>query len=111
MKYLKKFENLNNPIEIGDYVICDEAILDYTDKEYMKAINFVSNNIGKYVKYLIADKYAVIQFENVPDDIKEYFSADDEFENCRNMYMFEIIMHSKSKEELESKLAADKYNL
>ena len=112
MKYIKKFENHIDDIQIGDYVICHE---DSDSNRSNELVDFVNNNIGRIVShgYYSADDYN-ITFDNIPKKFKknDYFSIKDgDKEYSRYMQKNEIIDWSKNKEELELKLAVNKYNI
>ena len=104
MKYIKKFENLKNKLEIGDYVLCEEKL----DHEYTTDIimeNFSSTHIGKYVANK-DDNICLIEYKKIPDIIKDYFDG-----NNRQILIEEIKYFSKNKKELELILVTNKYNL
>lgn len=104
MKYIKKFENLENKLEIGDYVLCEEKL----DHEYTTDIimeNFSSTHIGKYVANK-DDNICLIEYKKIPDIIKDYFDG-----NNRQILIEEIKYFSKNKKELELILVTNKYNL
>lgn len=94
MKYIKKYEN--NRIDDGEYVI-----VDHKKEIYMNWRNFVKNNVGKIVSHYYVDKHLIyiIDFDcNIGDGYRRYNSND-------------IIAHSKNKNELETILSANKYNI
>jgi hypothetical protein len=120
MKYIKSYEDIRDELKIGDYVICEEDYI--TDNEateesikiYEKAIDFTSKNVGKYIGKEAPNQSGsllIIQYENVPLELKAYFSAGDEFENCRNMYYREIVDYSSDKEYLILRKDTHKYNI
>ena len=96
----KLYEEINqNEPEEGDYVICSEYEKDIKD--------FIENNVGQYVHYEVGARYPYDIEYNIPDNIiKIYFEN-----NCRRFSFDEIKYWSKDKDELESFLAAKKYNL
>ena len=107
MKYIKKYESINNEPQIGDYVICkeEEETPGFTD-----IINWTSVNIGKCVR-IDQHKYPyLIQYENIPNNIKNNFLHRN-VPNCRMMRKYEIIHWSPNKEDLEIYTNAIKYNL
>lgn len=104
MKYLKQFEE-KNKLSIGDYVLC------HTKGQYVnnsdETINFINNNVGRYIKYSRGYdlKYGV-KYENIPFNLEKNLDLD--------LLWFdkhEIIDYSDNKEELELKLAANKFNI
>ena len=96
MKYIKKFENYDNNIEVGDYVISYYGG-DYND-ENDKLAKFVNSNIGKVISIHFSS--CSIMYENSFDN-RNTFKLSDEF----------IVFHSKNKEDAEAYLATKKYNL
>jgi hypothetical protein len=107
MKYIKKFENIKNIPEIGDYIIFKNTWYD----ENFDGIKFLCSNIGKIVKiefpYNKKNALYHVNYENIPNDISHVFSSDNTI-----AIDFEDIKHfSPDKKELETYLMADKYNL
>jgi len=114
MKYIKEFENLNyKEPNVGDYVICQEK------NENKDFISFIENNIGQIIKikqYYTNEKlYYYIRYTGIPDNIKYHFYEGihiDLYENnIRGMFLSEIKYWSKDKEDLETILSTNKYNL
>ena len=112
MKYLKKYEELNQgEPEIGDYVILKpNTLIELTD-------NFIRNNIGQ-IKSNRERSYAnyVIKYINVPEDIIGGFLFYEIENNKKGDVVYlsdrsDIQYYSKNKKELELILAANKYNL
>jgi len=116
MKYLKKYEEVSDNLQIGDYVIC--VCTSFTDGKIKK---FIDTNIGKYVRYITNIKDVVddfryaIEYDNVPPELYRYsdiFSYESGIENiCLRVSRNEIIEYSKNKEDLEAIINANKYNL
>jgi hypothetical protein len=115
MRYLKTYEAINDNLQIGDYVICK------TDTGDEKIIDFIENNVGQYVRYITNNKEVVdnfryvIEYENVSFELSNYsytFSYERDIPNiCMRVDRDEIIKYSKNKEELETIINANKYNL
>lgn len=106
MKYIKSYENiLNNNIQIGDYVYCNEK----TEGVPEDALFFINNNIGKVVQINKGYDYTV-KYYNIPENIKRYFIRFN-VEDCRGFDYNEIIYHSKNKQELKAIISQNKYNL
>lgn len=104
MKHIKTFEE-KTKLKIGDYVIC-HTIAKYVHNSD-ETLDFIHNNVGKYVKYARSyDLKYCIKYENVPK-LSEINLYDDLFWFDK----YEIVDYSDNKEELEMKLAANKYNL
>ena len=116
MKHLKTFENINDSLQIGDYVICE--CNSYTSGEIN---DFLKNNIGKYVKYITNNKSVVenfryaIEYDNVPHELCQYssiFSNESGIANiCMRVNISEIIYFSKNKKDLEVIIKSNQYNL
>jgi len=106
MKYLKTFENLLEP-QIGDYVKCDPP--GFEDE-------FFKKNIGRLIKIDIEHhgsemKFYQIKFDvKVPEDIMKSFGSA-LGDNTLSLNDYEVSNFAKTKEDLETKLNANKYNL
>ena len=113
MRYIKKFENIINPkFRSGDYIISHINIDWNATKKEIELINYLNNNIGQIPFDNNLDKnYYLVYYDVKPNkDILFYFKL----ENDKYMIPIEyrtIIAVSKNKEDLELKLAANKYNL
>ena len=109
MKYIKRFENIENTPKIGDYVICQDIIARYEVKD------FISNNIGQIIYIVIDTGSFSVQYENVPKEFKSFFYSTEYkmkyYSGLRKMMPEEIIKFSKNKEEIEDYLITKKYNL
>ena len=106
MKYIKQFEN-GYGLREGDYVICDE------EEDISPAYNFIKNNIGIFLRIIVNsnnEEYYAVQYSNVPKELKMYFEYHNMY-NVRPMFEHEIRYWSNNREELESILSANKYNL
>jgi len=107
MKYLKKFENLDEP-QVGDYVVCSVIITTGVKDELIKYMN---NNIGKIIKkedrtkqqYYVYYEY----YENAPVDLFVRYISENYWWFDKN----EILYYSKNKEECEVYLDTKKYNI
>ena len=131
MKYIKKYEDLEEEPKVGDYVICDENVAGLV--KYSELVdNFLLTNIGKILVSHSRPKQNLtaphifsvtavewynyqylIQYENVPENIKSFFDYEEEdgFKNCRGMERFEIKYFSSSKEDLEILIDVKKYKI
>ena len=114
----KIFENNNGP-EVGDYCLVKFNGADGKHKY------FIENNIGKIIN-IIPDKIdvwnnvtegdIVVGYKtlDVPDEIRRWFKWKPDVNFgflTRNFSSDQIIEFGKTKEELERKLAQNKYNL
>ena len=117
MKYIKIYEENNDLPEIGDYVICTTTKIDYTS-----LVKFLNSNIGQVIdandthagdrisSYPGKDSVYFrhpVKYENVPKDLRTVFNED----NYRFIKKKEFLYHSKNREDLESILIANKFNL
>ena len=87
--------NENKP-EVGDYVIC--TYIDDSDDSRDYVNKFTSSHVGKIIEILI--------------DIDYPYKV--EYSNNNNIMIFsdsEILYYSKDKEELESILQSNKFNI
>jgi len=108
---IKKFnESLNDgEIEIGDYVICDDSLLN-SNNNFKKINDFISSSIGKYVEYEIniSEKCPyTIKYYNIPQELNDYFYI----EGRIRMKFSDIKYWSKDKKELEIILNSNKFNI
>ena len=109
MKYIKTYEEIQIEPQIGDYVIA----LDYQESDLNV---FLNNSIGKIIsRYSIAngkiDKHGndyLISYENIPGNILVYFHW---YNDTRPFLRCEIQHFSHNKEDLETFIIANKYNL
>lgn len=100
MKYLKKYEDLNNDIEIGDYVYCQVETDIYNPKHFIGKVEDIKP-LRKKFPYRI--QYPII----APEDENE-----DNIDNpLRLVNRDEIIAHAKTLEDLEYCIKGAKYNL
>ena len=106
MKYLKRFEWLKRDFEIGDYVISEENGVE------TGVAKFISANIGQIINIKTANDitYYYVKYENIPNVLYYNFSYDGH-NDVRPMLEFEIKEWGKTKEEVEQKISANKYNL
>jgi hypothetical protein len=109
MKHLKTYEKNNNNPQIGDYVICSSISGGH------KLNNFLSQNIGQYIEEnnpsqsKVSSLWAyIIKYENIPNSL---ISANFNGKNYRYVTRNEIIMWSPNKEDLETYIDQNKYNL
>jgi hypothetical protein len=121
MKYIKQFEYNEytewHNIEIGDYVLVNmKSSRNIMPEEYMY---FLNNNIGRLLKE-DADNWNdyLIGYEIAPPDRSSiYFLKKDYTRKYKKIYYTRwinsdsVIDFSKSKEELQLKLDAKKYNI
>jgi hypothetical protein len=116
MKILRFNEEkeLINEIEIDDYVVCNEIYAEplFSEDLTQKICDFLSNNIGQYIKFRKAafDFKYLIKYENVPYELEDAF-FDDAKKNCRRMSKKEIVFWSKNKEYAEAFITSKKYNI
>ena len=122
MKYLNTFnESIKDGPQIGDYVICDEKCCD------IESQIFTSENIGQIFDNISNRRYKyVVKYDNVPENLQQQFSnAITNFCNEEQIIKFalqkkckwtvmsqeEVIFWSKNKEDCETYLISNKYNL
>ena len=109
MTYLKYYENIEDNLEVGDYVLIKINILPYTQKQ-IDTENFINNTIGKIIDIITDRNDVVVLYENVPETIKSYFNINNGLD-IRTFDINRIVEHGKTKEQLELKLQANKFNL
>lgn len=109
MKYLKTYEEKTELLKIGDYVICKEILMSHY--YFAEKLNdFLTQNVGQYISDVRNGMY-LVQYENIPEELKKYFNEDEKIENSRPMEKREILQWSIDKEYLEAMIAAKRYNL
>lgn len=111
MKYLRNFENLTEFPKTGDYVLIKTNITNIlNDEKYNRIRVFIDNTIGIILDYNSYRNYVVVKYENIPDDIKSYFTyIQDRYER-----MFEIdriVAYGSTEEELKLKIQTNKFNI
>ena len=128
MKYIKTFENLNMP-EIGDYILYGSKNPDWDipKTDYHK---YLQTHIGKLFDYIPDRDVIYIEFDELPESINVYSAFYDgetgkrygdniQIDSNKNTISgkyyalagYKILYHSKNKEDIESILNANKYNL
>ena len=123
MKYIKTYENILNSnkflditkLEVGDYIL-----LNIDDGLPVNLIKYLNNNVGQiaYQENLIRNRFITVNFFETPNkNIPiQYFLDRDDYQKKYNIYQrvidkYYITAISKNKEDLEIKLAANKYNI
>lgn len=108
MKYLKSYENLNQP-QIGDYVILTSKE-KYRRPQYV--INFLNNNIGKIIDIIDNNNQNIIvKYDHITDEIKNSNYAQLITEHIWSAEESEIMYINKDKKKLEKYIIIQKYNL
>lgn len=111
MKHVKHFEDINTKPEVGDYVFCQTSLPE--------AKEFFDNHIGK-ISYIddyyddendSLEKYHINFGVLLPRLVKNVFATVDLAPNLVTLASFEIIHFAKTKEEIETKISANKYNI
>jgi hypothetical protein len=115
MKYLKSYENINEEEpQIDDYVIAIPINM------IQNAEHFFNNTIGiiSNITNNIHEKYIAVEYENIPPFISAYYcrwrERTDGTQYRENLIWFErnmIIYFSKNKEDIETHLTLNKYNI
>lgn len=109
MRFIRKFENFNNEIEVGDYVIIGKKDYLNNAEDYEEFLNFLNNNYGIVTNIIYRSNRIVVKYNNIPDNIKKRW-----FSSNNNMRFFDIdrvIAYGKTKEELDLKLSSEKYKI
>ena len=103
MKYIKKFESLDEP-KIGDYVACEEEL------GINELCDFINNTVGKIFKIENSYYNYAVKFDNIPQNLNEFFT-DFGYKDCRGFNSNEILFWSENKEDVEEYLMTKKYNI
>ena len=130
MRYIKKFEDINEP-DIGDYVLLND---DYGDDLFDE---FIMTNIGQIIGFQMGwntDKiiykkseihlgsndtlYYIVEYEDIPEEVMNiayvYLGktiGEDYCSNILTVQRHQISAYSSNREDLEIVLQAKKYNL
>jgi hypothetical protein len=100
MKHLKTFEKYEDSSpKTGDYVILSAYSLN---KEYN---DFINNEIGKITRK--TKNFYYIKYDYVPYGIRKWFTDGDR----TTAELIDIKLFGKTKEEIELKKSANKFNL
>lgn len=103
MKYLKLFESLEEP-KIGDYVIMR------INAQNDKINSFVNNTIGR-LENKQTSRY-IVEYENVPKEIEGWFGFKSRDNKCSRTFSKDrLLFFDKNKEDLETKIMSNKYNI
>jgi hypothetical protein len=97
----KIFENIKD-IKPGEYII-------YYNEGQHDLLQFLNNNIGQARNYG-TDSSIQIEYINVPDNLKGYFTYS-YGTYVRFLTTKNIIFHSPDKKDVEQFIAAKKYNI
>lgn len=111
MKYIKTFEQQQIRYDIpkddiceGDYVLVDDrsnAVKDFTNNNIGKVYKIINHHVKKFM----------VVYENMPPRLAPWFDEYSNVGQTRTYKIHEIIVWAKTKEELELKMKAKKYNI
>jgi len=111
MKYLKKYEDLQDVFKVGDYVICHNLEFGHEMREYFES------NVGQIESMESEDfdnlRFYYVKYENIPVDIIEHMlQFTKKFDNimyfCNSDFR---LATNKEIEEQKIKNSAYKFNL
>jgi hypothetical protein len=111
MKYIKKFESILNKIEKGDYALFHYdklAEYSYNTKLTPELKSFINDNIGIVdIVSVEGNNWIYVIYDNVPYNLLHKFN------NGSGILLDKdaLVDFSKSKEDLEDKISAKKFNL
>jgi len=107
MKYIKKFEMIEDSPKVGDYVLMNIS--------YDKNSDFYLNYPGKIIKFFTIGKYRqgvnISYGDNIPDNMTEILGYTKKHGYYKNFQYKEIYAFSKNKEDLKIKISANKFNI
>ena len=121
MKYIKKYEDVNEYPKVGDYVILkidyrNFRNLSWDDRNIFG--KYINNTIGKIIDYKYYTDKSLnsieVEYEDVPQIIINMSNLFKHKRNKNYSYDFQLddmVDFATTKNELESKLMANKYNL
>jgi len=102
MKYLKKYESLEEP-EVGDYVLMKSE----ANKKVANLINQTIGRINKLIQPYFDSRVGIEVKYDFPRSVLKNLRID----NTRVFDRDQIVAFGKTKKELELKKQANKYNL
>jgi hypothetical protein len=110
MKYIKTYEDLKFEIQVGDYVQIK------THSSILNVKEFINNNIGIVSNINHTNDDIVVGYYDIPKVIekffnKTYYKNNSIFPFTRSFDLNRVVEFGKTKEELEMKILAKKYNL
>lgn len=110
MKYIKTFEKLKRPPKIGDWCITKGKFFDIELVD-----DFINNNIG-YIWKFTGVGYVFIKYYNIPKEVEKHLMYSDYKNGLKTgnsilTPMEKITYLSKNKEELETIISQEKFNL
>ena len=91
------YEMNENIPKVGDYVICNS--------EYKDEFEFIKDKVGQIIKIITYNKF-LITYNNIPN-----IMADGKINHNKYIIIKHILHYSKDKEELESILNTNKFNI
>ena len=122
MKYLKKFENLEDTPDVGDYVLMKPSPnVNQRVKNISEFDNFLNTNIGQLIDIEVGNQIyppkptnkthrrITVKYDSIPKSISDFFNYTDGY--YKIFGLGQIAEFAKTKEELEQKIQAKKYNL
>lgn len=110
MKYIKKFESLKDELHIGDYILMNITSSDI----YFQ--HFINNNLGKLVRIdpicdvfgTEYDKEVIVRYKKIPQRLRIYFYNEG---NTKRFLISDVVSFGKTPEDVELRIASNKYNL
>lgn len=133
MRYIKAYENINDKLEVGDYVLCKDLRELSRNNQFFNVQeifkSFISKNAGKVIKINNDDEIFISYGNvNIPDEILDYAFYTEQslsksgiqgyiipgYKTYSNIVAFnknEIVYFSKNKEDVEQYINTIKYNL
>jgi len=105
--------NKDDGPKIGDYVYCN--IAEDSDEDQLKTDNFLRNNFGILINIDTRRDSGVYKIEfnkRLEYDVNNQLAKGfEQYEDVVYFYPEEIVLWADTKEELELKIDAEKYNL
>ena len=113
----KLFENNENKIDTGYYVLINynPSYHDQTSKK--KFDDYFSKNIGNVMIVMLDTSmrnnnyHYTVQFHNIPDEIMHIFQYDETNGYHINVWENNILYYGKTLNEIKMKLSAKKFNI
>ncbi len=108
MKYIKKFENIKDLPEVGDYILMKYDTKNDSNTSINNLKKFIDNTIGivNELDYGSNTFYPRVKYENIPENIKNFFIDD-----LKRFNVVSIVDYDKDLETLKYKIEANKFNI
>jgi hypothetical protein len=105
-----------NDDNIGKFVVLNNYTFDIIEVEIKyreELINFINNNVGKITMAKLSggEAFYDIQYDNIPNNLQEYFTPRTYDDNCRYLITNKCDFISNNYETCNTYIISKKYNI